>query len=258
SFTGGTATGAKIAQVAAPMFKKLSLELGGKKPNIIFADCDFKKMLDTSIRSSFSNQGQICLCGSRIFVESNIYLRFKEEFVSKVKELKVGHPFDNLTKVGAVVSKFHKAKIMSYIKSVENEGGKILCGGYESVVSGFENGYYIAPTVIEIESNNCRLNQEEIFGPIVTIMPFETEEEVLQMANDVPYGLSASIWTQNMNRALRISKFIEAGIVWINTWMMRDLRTPFGGVKQSGVGREGGMEALKFFTEQKNICISYD
>ncbi|WP_228850643.1 aldehyde dehydrogenase [Aegicerativicinus sediminis] len=258
SFTGGTATGAKIAQVAAPMFKKLSLELGGKNPNIIFADCDFEKMLDTTIRSSFSNQGQICLCGSRIFVESNIYPRFKEEFVSKVKELKVGHPSDNLTKVGAVVSKSHKEKIMSYLKSAENEGGKILCGGYESVVSGFENGYYIAPTVIEIESNNCRLNQEEIFGPIVTIMPFETEEEVLQMANDVPYGLSASIWTQNMNRALRMSKSIEAGIVWINTWMMRDLRTPFGGVKQSGVGREGGMEALKFFTEQKNICISYD
>ncbi|MEL0457461.1 aldehyde dehydrogenase [Flavobacteriaceae bacterium SZ-1-7] len=257
SFTGGTVTGAHIARTAAPMFKKLSLELGGKNPNIIFANCDYKDMLETTVRSSFSNQGQICLCGSRIFVESTIYDKFKVDFVEKVKQLKVGHPSEHSTNIGALVSKPHLEKIMGYVEIAKNEGNKILCGGQKVTVKGFENGYYFEPTVIEAKTNDCKLNQEEIFGPIVTLMSFESEDEVLQMANDVKYGLSATLWTNDLKRTMRMSNQLQAGIVWVNTWMMRDLRTPFGGVKASGVGREGGFEALRFFTEAKNVCIKY-
>ncbi|WP_394368927.1 aldehyde dehydrogenase [Gelidibacter pelagius] len=257
SFTGGTATGAHIARVAAPLFKKLSLELGGKNPNIIFADCDYDNMLDTTVRSSFSNQGQICLCGSRIFVEASIYEKFKKDFVTKVKALKVGHPSDAATDIGALVSKTHLEKVMAYIEIAKKEKGTILCGGNKVVVENFENGYYLEPTVIEVVSNDCRVNQEEIFGPVVTIMSFESEDEVLEMANKVKYGLSATLWTNDLKRTMRMSSQLQAGIVWVNTWMMRDLRTPFGGIKASGVGREGGFEALRFFTEAKNVCIKY-
>lgn len=258
SFTGGTKTGENIARTAAPMFKKLSLELGGKNPNLIFADCDYEKMLAVTLKSSFSNQGQICLCGSRIFVEKPIYEKFKKDFVEKTKQLKVGNPFDAETNLGALVSKQHLEKVESYIKIAENEGGKILCGGNRVTVKDFENGYYLEPTIIEITNNDCRINQEEVFGPVVTIMPFETEDEVLEMANSVKYGLSATLWTTDLNRTMRISKQIEAGIVWVNTWLNRDLRTPFGGMKDSGVGREGGFEALRFFTEAKNVCIRFE
>ena len=257
SFTGGTATGAHIARTAAPMFKKLSLELGGKNPNIIFADCDYETMLDTTVRSSFSNQGQICLCGSRIFVEAALYDTFKKDFVSKVKQLKVGNPSEPKTNIGAVVSKPHMNKVLSYINIAKEEGGTILCGGNQLTIPGFENGYYLEPTVIEVPTDDCRVSQEEIFGPVVTIMPFKSEDDVLQMANKVKYGLSATLWTNNLNRTMRMSNQIQAGIIWVNTWMLRDLRTPFGGVKASGVGREGGFEALRFFTEPKNICIKY-
>ncbi|OIQ27995.1 MAG: 2-hydroxymuconic semialdehyde dehydrogenase [Bacteroidetes bacterium MedPE-SWsnd-G2] len=257
SFTGGTATGAHIARIAAPMFKKLSLELGGKNPNIIFADCDYDDMLQTTVRSSFANQGQICLCGSRIFVEASIYEKFKTDFVEKVNALKVGHPSKEDTNIGALVSKSHLEKVKSYIDIAKSENGKVLAGGEEVTVDGFENGYYLAPTVIEVSSDECRVNQEEIFGPVVTIMPFTSEDEVLQMANKVKYGLSATLWTNNLKRTMRMSQSLQAGIVWVNTWMMRDLRTPFGGVKESGVGREGGFEALRFFTEPKNVCIKY-
>ncbi|WP_026755180.1 aldehyde dehydrogenase [Sediminibacter sp. Hel_I_10] len=257
SFTGGTSTGAHIARVAAPMFKKLSLELGGKNPNIIFADCDYDDMLDTTVRSSFANQGQICLCGSRIFVENSIYERFKTDFVHKVKALKVGHPSHQSTNIGALVSKPHLKKVKKYIEIAKEEGGSILCGGHQVQLKGYENGYYLEPTVIEVKSDECRVNQEEIFGPVVTLMPFQTEDQVLDMANKVKYGLSATLWTNDLKRTMRMSNQLQAGIVWVNTWMMRDLRTPFGGVKASGVGREGGFEALRFFTEAKNVCIKY-
>ena len=257
SFTGGTATGAHIARVAAPMFKKLSLELGGKNPNIIFADCDYETMLETTVRSSFANQGQICLCGSRIFVEETIYEQFKADFIQKVKQLKVGHPSEATTTIGALVSKPHLEKVASYIKIAEDEGGKILAGGLQVTVPNYENGYYLQPTVIEVETNNCRINQEEVFGPVVTVMPFKTAAEALALANDVSYGLSATLWTNNLNRSMQFSQQLQTGIVWVNTWMLRDLRTPFGGAKASGVGREGGFEALRFFTEPKNICIKY-
>jgi len=258
SFTGGTKTGENIARTAAPMFKKLSLELGGKNPNLIFTDCDYEKMLDTTVRSSFANQGQICLCGSRIFVEKPIYEKFKKDFVEKVKQLKVGNPFDSETNLGALVSKPHLEKVESYIRLAEKEGGKILFGGNKVTVKNFENGYYLEPTVIEVFDDQCCVNQEEIFGPVVTIMSFETEEEALRMANSVKYGLSSTLWTSDLNRTMRVSKQIEAGIVWVNTWLNRDLRTPFGGMKESGMGREGGFEALRFFTEAKNVCIRYE
>ncbi|PZD79670.1 aldehyde dehydrogenase [Mesonia sp. K7] len=258
SFTGGTKTGEHIARTAAPMFKKLSLELGGKNPNLIFADCDYEKMLSVTLKSSFANQGQICLCGSRIFVEESIYEKFKTDFIERTKKLKVGNPADENTNLGALVSQQHLDKVYEYIQNAPNQNAKILAGGNKVKVAGFENGYYLEPTVIEVNSNRCALNQEEIFGPVVTIMPFKTEKEALEMANDVRYGLSATVWTSDLNRTMRLSNELEAGIVWVNTWLNRDLRTPFGGMKDSGVGREGGFDALNFFTEPKNVCIQYD
>ncbi|MDP2386514.1 MAG: aldehyde dehydrogenase [Bacteroidota bacterium] len=256
SFTGGTKTGAEIARVAAPMFKKLSLELGGKNPNIIFADCDYEKMLATTMHSSFANQGQICLCGSRIFIERPLYEKFKTDFVERTKKLSIGDPFGEKTKIGAVVSKSHMEKILSYVELAKEEGGTVLCGGKKVDVGGeFSEGYYLEPTIIEGLAYNCRTNQEEIFGPVVTIMPFDTEEEVLMYANSTIYGLASTVWTENLTRAHRVAADIHSGIVWVNCWLLRDLRTPFGGVKSSGVGREGGFEAIEFFTEPKNVCI---
>lgn len=258
SFTGGTATGKKIASIAAPMFKKISLELGGKNPNIIFDDCEFDTMLRTTIQSSFANQGQICLCGSRIFVQSSIYEKFKDAFVEKVSSSIVSYPSDPKAHLGAVVSEQHMNKVLSYIELAKEEGGRVLTGGYRVKLDApYENGFYIAPTIIEGLSYDCRTNQEEIFGPVVTITPFETEEEVLKMANSTEYGLSATIWTRDLQRAHRVADQVESGIVWVNSWLIRDLRTPFGGIKSSGVGREGGWNAMEFFTEPKNVFIKY-
>jgi len=260
SFTGGTSTGAAIARTAAPMFKKLSLELGGKNPNIIFADCDYDRMLDTSMRSSFANQGQICLCGSRIFVHEKIYERFKKDFVARTEALTVGDPTDENSDLGAVVSAAHRKKIEEYLAfaKADPQTYTILTGAKRAEVNNRPDGYYLRPTVIEVTTNDCKLNQEEIFGPVVTIMPFKTEEEALTLANGSNYGLSATLWTSDLNRSMRMSQRLESGIVWVNTWLNRDLRTPFGGIKNSGVGREGGLEALRFFTEAKNVCISYE
>lgn len=256
SFTGGTKTGEEISRIAAPMFKKLSLELGGKNPNIIFADCDFDKAVKTTVRSSFSNQGEICLCGSRVFIERTIYDTFKSAFVEEVKKLKTGDPMDDKNWMGAIVSKPHMEKILHYIDLAKQEGGKILCGGNRLQMDGLHSeGYYIAPTVVEGLAHNCRTNQEEIFGPVVTLQPFDTEEEVLKYANSTSYGLAATLWTQHLTRAHRVAAQLHNGIVWVNCWLLRDLRTPFGGMKASGVGREGGFEALNFFTEEKNVCI---
>ncbi len=259
SFTGGTATGKTIAATAAPMFKKLSLELGGKNPNIIFADCDFEDAVATSVHSSFSNQGEICLCGSRILVERPLYEKFVNEFAERVKALSVGDPLDENTKVGALVSEGHMKKVLSYIELAKQEGGTILTGGKQIKIEGrCEKGFFVEPTIITGLPANCRTNMEEIFGPVVTIMPFDTEEEAIQYANGTAYGLSATIWTENLKCAHRVAHAIHSGIIWINCWLLRDLRTPFGGMKQSGVGREGGWDALKFFTEAKNVCVKLD
>lgn len=256
SFTGGTATGKHIASLTAPMFKKTSLELGGKNPNIVFADANFDQALEIAIKAAFSNQGQICLCGSRLFVQKDIYDDFKDAYVSRVSKLKVGDPKASDSDIGAVVSKEHMNKILNKIEEAKKLGGKILIGGSRrQLKNGLENGYYIEPTIIEGLSNDCTINQEEIFGPVVSLIPFETEEEVIEMANATRYGLSASIFTENISRGHRVAAQIDAGIVWINTWILRDLRIPFGGMKQSGLGREGGFNSLKFFTEPKNVCV---
>jgi aminomuconate-semialdehyde/2-hydroxymuconate-6-semialdehyde dehydrogenase len=256
SFTGGTVTGKIIAATAAPMFKKLSLELGGKNPNIIFNDCDFEKAVSTSISSSFANQGEICLCGSRILVQRDLYPRFVEEFVKQTKNLVVGDPLVASTSVGALISEAHTNKVLSYITLARQEGGTILTGGRRIAMAGrCADGFFIEPTVIIGLTQDCRTNQEEIFGPVVTIMPFDTEAEAIVLANSTAYGLSATLWTESLTRAHRVSHQIKSGIIWVNCWLFRDLRTPFGGMKQSGVGREGGWEALRFFTESKNVCI---
>jgi aminomuconate-semialdehyde/2-hydroxymuconate-6-semialdehyde dehydrogenase len=258
SFTGGTKTGEYLARTAAPMFKKLSLELGGKNPVVIFADCDFEEMLSTTVRSSFSNQGQICLCGSRIFVERAIYEKFKTAFVEKVNKAIVSNPTDPKANMGALVSLPHLEKVLSYVALAKEEGGKVLTGGTRVQLDApYENGYYMRPTVIEGLSHDCRTNQEEIFGPVVTLTPFDSEEEALMMANSTEYGLQTTLWTNDLKRAHRFADQAQSGIVWINCWMVRDLRTPFGGVKSSGVGREGGWEALRFFTEPKNVFVKY-
>jgi len=258
SFTGSTKAGERIASIAAPMFKKLSLEMGGKNPAVIFANCNWEKMLQETVRSSFSNQGQICLCGSRILIEKRIYEKFKTEFVKHTKKLKVGDPLDAHSKQGAIVSKVHFEKIKAAIETAKTEGGKILCGGNVIHPEGrCTEGYFFEPTVIENLGPGCKTNTEEIFGPVVTLQPFEDIEEALKLANAVSYGLSATIWTQDISKANIVASRVEAGIIWINCWLVRDLRTPFGGVKNSGVGREGGWEALRFFTEAKNICVQF-
>ncbi len=258
AFTGGTKTGEHIARTVAPQFKKLSLELGGKNPNIIFADCDYETMMQTTLRSSFANQGQICLCGSRVLIEESMYEKFRDDFVHRSRELHVGDPLDDENDLGAVVSQPHQQKILGCIDLARQEGGSLLCGGSAPHITGrCAGGYFVEPTVLEGLPSDCRTNQEEIFGPVVTLQPFRDEQHALQLANDSQYGLSATVWTSDISRAHRVAEQLETGVVWINCWLIRDLRTPFGGMKHSGVGREGGMEAFRFFTEPKNVCVKY-
>lgn len=260
SFTGSTRTGAAIAAVAAKTFKKVSLEMGGKNPTLIFSDWDATDAnWSTIMRSAFANQGQICLCGSRILIERSIYPAFRDEFVARARNLRVGDPTDASSDLGAVVSKTHFDKIMGCIDVARKEGGKILCGGEAIKLDGrCADGWFIAPTVIEGLDQQCTTNQEEIFGPVVTLQPFDDEHEAVVQANATNYGLAASVWTTHLARGHRVASKLASGIVWVNCWMRRDLRTPFGGVKQSGLGREGGVEALRFFTEAKNVCIQID
>ena len=257
SFTGGTTTGKHLAATAAPMFKKLSLELGGKNPNIIFADANIEKAIKTTVNASFMNQGEICLCGSRLLIHASIYEEVKEKLVTEVLKLKIGDPSNDDNRIGAIVSEPHYKKVLSYLEIAKNEGGIFLTGGIPVFPEGFEKGWYIAPTIIEGLPLECRTNQEEIFGPVISIMKFETDQEALELAHGTEYGLAATVWTSNLNRAHTMAAELQFGIVWINCWLLRDLRTPFGGKKSSGVGREGGLEAMRFFTEPKNVCIAF-
>jgi aminomuconate-semialdehyde/2-hydroxymuconate-6-semialdehyde dehydrogenase len=258
SFTGGTATGAAIAADAAPQFKKLSLEMGGKNPTLVFADCDYQQTLPGVLRAAFANQGEVCLCGSRIFVERPMFDRFRDDFVAAAQALQLGDPLLEETQQGALVSQQHMEKVLSYIDLARQEGGRVLTGGHRATLPGrCENGYFVPPTVIDGLAADCRVNQEEIFGPVATLIPFDSEDEALAMANGVRYGLAASLWSSDVKRCHRLAQKLEAGVVWVNCWLIRDLRTPFGGVKASGVGREGGLEALRFFTEAKNVCVKY-
>lgn len=256
TFTGSTRAGKEIASRCAPLLRKVSLELGGKNPVIIFDDCDYDRMLETTVRGAFRNQGQICLCGSRVYVQRSIYQKFKADFIKATSQLVVGAPNVPSTQIGAIVSEMHYQKILGYLQRVEQEGGKILCGGETIQVPGW-GGRYLSPAVIEVINNACALNQEEIFGPVVSIMPFDTEEDALLLANASNYGLASVIWTNHISRAHRFAENVKSGIVWINCWMHRDLRTPFGGMRESGIGREGGWEAMRFFTEAKNVTVKY-
>jgi aminomuconate-semialdehyde/2-hydroxymuconate-6-semialdehyde dehydrogenase len=259
SFTGSTAVGKRIAGICAEQLKKASLELGGKNPVIIFADCDYEEMLETTVRSSFSNQGQICLCGSRILVQKSIYEKFVADFSARVAKLKIGDPASSETEVGALISEGHLKKVLSYIDLAQMEGGRIVCGGKQvHLPAPLDGGFFVEPTIITGLVQNCRTNQEEIFGPVVTVMPFENEMEAIAMANQTTYGLASVVWTNHLARAHRVAGALQTGIVWVNCWLLRDLRTPFGGVKQSGIGREGGWEAIRFFTEAKNVTIKYE
>jgi aminomuconate-semialdehyde/2-hydroxymuconate-6-semialdehyde dehydrogenase len=261
SFTGGTTVGAEIAKLAAPLFKKMTLELGGKNSNVIFADADPAPVLEASLHAAFANQGQVCLCGSRIFVEEPAYDAFVEHFTRQTRRLKVGDPLDPQVDQGALISDRHRQRVRSYIELARQEGGRVLCGGDvpspAQLGERCRSGFFLEPAVIVDLEVGCRVNQEEIFGPVVTITSFRTEEEVVRHANATAFGLSASLWTRDLERAHRIAERLECGTVWVNCWLLRDLRTPFGGVKQSGVGREGGEEALRFFTEPKTVCIKY-
>jgi len=259
SFTGGSATGTLIKQATAHQHKKLSLELGGKNPTLVFADCDFDRTVEQVARSAFANQGQICLCGSRIYIERSIYDRFVDALTEQVKQLKIGDPLDPQTQFGALVSEDHMKKVLGYIDLARQEGGTVLTGGEQIRLEGrCADGYFVAPTIIAGLSNQCRTNQEEIFGPVCTVQAFDNDDEALLMANDSDYGLACSLWSRDINRCHRLAQQINTGIVWINCWLLRDLRTPFGGMKASGSGREGGLEAMRFFTEAKNVCIQYN
>ncbi len=257
SFTGSTATGRMIAKSAAEAMKRLHLEMGGKNPTIVFADCDFDRTVSEVMRSAFSNQGQICLCGSRIFVERSLYDKFSRALSLKVNLLKVGNPLDPQTEQGSTVSLVHFNKVIKWLEVAKAEGGEFLAGGNAVKLTGENSdGYFIAPTLIANLRYDCRTNQEEIFGPVATITPFDSIEEVVMMANSTEYGLAGSVWSSDEEKAQSIAEKIDSGIVWINTWMLRDLRTPFGGMKESGRGREGGKYILEFFSNMKNICTN--
>jgi len=258
SFTGGTSTGEKVATSAAPAFKKLSLELGGKNASIIFADCDIESTVAGVVRAGFLNQGQICLCGSRVLVEDSIYDEFRDRFIDAVEAMRVGDPSDEATDLGALISRQHLEKVQSYVELAKQEGGNLLTGGAPCMPAEFEHGNWMAPTVIEGLSPDSRCSTEEIFGPVVTLHPFSSEDEAVAIANNTRYGLAGSVWTGDLEKGKRVSETIETGMVWVNTWLHRDLRVPFGGVKDSGVGREGGKWSLDFFSEAMNVCVKHD
>ena len=256
TFTGSTRVGAGIAAQAAAEFKKVSLELGGKNATIVMADADWEVSLPELVRSAFTNQGQVCLCGSRILVQRPIYEAFRDAMVQRVSRLVLGDPRDEATEQGALVSRAHLEKVLGCLALAREEGARVLVGGEQILPEGrCANGYFVAPTLLEGLGPACRTNQEEIFGPVATLIPFDTADEAIAIANGTRYGLSASVWTRDVSVAHRMAAELKAGMVWINCWMVRDLRTPFGGTGASGVGREGGFEAMRFFTEPKNVTI---
>ncbi|KAM6208507.1 2-aminomuconic semialdehyde dehydrogenase isoform 2-T2 [Sarcoramphus papa] len=260
SFTGSTLTAQRITEKSAPHCKRLSLELGGKNPAIIFDDADLTQCIPVTLRSSFANQGEICLCTSRIFVQRGIYSEFLKRFVAEAKKWKVGNPSDPTVDMGALISKEHIEKVRSYVKKAQAEGARVLCGeGVDSLAlpTGNQKGYFMLPTVItEVKDESCCM-QEEIFGPVTCVVAFDTEEEVIKRANSVKYGLAATVWSSNVGRVHRVAQKLQSGLVWTNCWLVRDLNLPFGGMKTSGIGREGAKDSYEFFTEVKTITIKH-
>jgi aminomuconate-semialdehyde/2-hydroxymuconate-6-semialdehyde dehydrogenase len=258
TFTGETTTGQIIMRAAAANLKKLSFELGGKNPNIIFADADLDACVETTLRSSFANQGEVCLCGSRIYVERPLYQAFLDKLVERIRTtVKIGDPTDPATTLGALISKEHLARVQTFLDSAKEDGATFLTGGKrpEGLPEHLKDGAFLEPTVIVGLGRDCKAQRQEIFGPVVSVTPFDSEDEVVELANDTKYGLSATVWSTNLARAHRVASRLEAGIVWVNTWFLRDLRSAFGGMKFSGIGREGGVHSLEFYSELKNICI---
>ena len=259
SFTGGTQTGRIVAKTAAPLFKKLSLELGGKNATVILKDAELELAAKGAAKAGFTNSGQVCLCGSRILIDESIAEQFTELLILEIESMKIGDPQNEETDIGSVISIQHLEKVEKYIQLALDEGGEILTGGKRPQLGEINsNGAFLRPTVISGLNINSRTATEEIFGPVVTLHTFKDENEAIEMANSTDYGLAGSVWTKDLERGKEFSKQIDTGIMWVNTWLHRDLRTPFGGVKNSGVGREGGQWSLSFFSEMTNICVKYD
>jgi aminomuconate-semialdehyde/2-hydroxymuconate-6-semialdehyde dehydrogenase len=256
TFTGESATGTAIMKNAADHIKEVSFELGGKNPALVFADCDFEKAVAGTVKSVFSNCGQVCLCTERVYVERSIYDRFVDELAARAAELRRGDPYDASTGMGPLISEEHRNKVSSYFELAKAEGAEVVCGGREAEMPGkYAGGWWVEPTIWTGLDESARCIKEEVFGPVCHIQPFDSEDEAVAMANDSDYGLAAAVWTENVRRAHRVAQAVDCGIAWVNTWFLRDLRTPFGGVKASGIGREGGQYSLNFYTELKNICI---
>lgn len=253
SFTGETTTGSTIIKNSADTLKHTSMELGGKSPIIVFDDADFERALDACVWGIFSFNGERCTSNSRLFVQEGIKERFMTALEERVQKIKFGDPLDNTTEVGPLIHTEHYNKVMSYLKIAEDEGAKVITS---EVPDKFKKGNFVAPTMITGVENNMRVAQEEIFGPVLTVMSFETEEEAIQLANDIEYGLAGYVWTNDIKKGHRVAHQIEAGMLWINAQNVRDLRTPFGGMKKSGIGREGGTYAFNFYTESKIIHVS--
>lgn len=258
TFTGGPVAGRRINELASQRFKKVTLEMGGKNAFVVFEDAQIEQAIGFALKSAFANMGQICFCTSRILVHQNVYTTFRDRFVEAVKSMRVGDPLDPATTTGAIVSEGHRDRILRALEQIKAEGGQILCGGGAPPAPNerCKEGYFIAPTVVEGLTNACSTNQEEIFGPVVTLQSFASEQEAVELINDSPFGLTVSIWSQNVHRCHRIAAAANVGTAWINTWMVRDNRAPFGGQKDSGLGREGGVEAMRFFTDAQNVCLA--
>jgi aminomuconate-semialdehyde/2-hydroxymuconate-6-semialdehyde dehydrogenase len=256
TFTGESRTGAAIMQACAPKVRPVSFELGGKNAAVVFADCDFEQTATGMADAVFLNTGQVCLCSERVYVERPIFDRFVDALRQKAEDLRPGWPMDNTTTLGPLISAQHRDKVLSYYRLAREEGADIITGGgVPTFGDARDQGFWVQPTILTKLPESARCVREEIFGPVCHVAPFDSEAEAVALANDTEYGLAASIWTGNVHRAHRVAPQMKTGITWVNCWFLRDLRTPFGGVGLSGIGREGGLHSLNFYSELNNVCV---